>query len=349
MPLLSIFTTALLALIIKGLLVSIHNNLSNYSFTQLISGVKLYLLLLLVPLGINIVNHFNSPEIRPFKSFLACLNGSEEPFFAVDICKQPQSDLYALTDVRGRLAVAKRGETPTVIYQGEKDDGNLLSKLLWSPNGAKILFNENGGIKVLSMSQKDPVLLADGALAFWSADSEVLLVAAKTTPAQGINYSVPFNHYRLSYVSTATKEVHELSGNLSFPGSSMFWHSGLNVLLAVTDLWQIAFMNLNNGQVEMINLPPPSVEPGPIFLTKIAPTGADSYRVAVFTDLKTEPVRGKVFATIFYSMIFSVPNKTALLGSFENLKIPRHLNQRDGIKFGDNSFGAYHRIISSFE
>lgn len=345
-PLLLIFTTTLLVLIIKGLLASIHNNLLNYSFTQLISRVKIYLLLLLIPLGINIVNHFNSPEIRPFKSFLACLNGSEEPFFAVDICKQPQGNLYALTDVRGRLAIAKRGETPTVIYQGEKDAGNLLSKLLWSPNGEKILFNENGGIKVLSLSQKDPLLLADGALAFWSTDSEFLLVATKVSPVQAGNSSVPFNHYRLSYVSVATKEFFELKGNLSFPGSSMFWHSSLNVVFAVTDLWQIALMNLNNGKVEMIHLPLPS-EPGPIFLTKIAPTGSDSYRVAVFTNLKAEPSLGNSFRYNFLLYDFSVPNKTAVIKAhLKNLKFQDILINADGNQvWGSNSFGAYRRII----
>jgi ABC-type transport system involved in multi-copper enzyme maturation permease subunit len=339
------FTLALLVLLIKGLLVITHANLLNHSFKQLIYQIKIYLLLLLIPLMINIVNHFNYPEIRPFKSFLDCLNGSEEPFFAVDICKQPQGDLYALTDIRGRLGIARRGEIPAVIYQGEKSEGNLLSKLLWSPNGEKILFNENGNIKVLSLSQQEPFTLAKGDLAFWSADSEVILVAATATPAPTTDNSALLNHFRLSYLSVATKESYELQGNLTYPGSSMFWHPSMNTIIAVTDLWRIAFMNLNNGKVEMINLPPPST-PGPIFLTKIAPSGADSYRIAVFTDLKINRSQGKSFRYNFLLYDFSVVTKKATLKAnltdlqFQDILINAGADQ----VWGSNSFGAYRRI-----
>ncbi len=340
------FTFILLVLICKALLVIIHANLFNHSLRRLISGIKIYFLLLLIPVMINIVNHINRPEIRPFQSIAACLNGSEEPFFAVDICKQPQGDLYALTDVRGRLGIARRGETPTLIYQGEKGDGNLLSKLLWSPNGEKILFNENGIIKVLSLSQKEPLPLTKGDLAFWSADSEVLLVAAEATPTQAADNSLPFNHYRLSYVSVATKELYQLQGNLSFPGSSMFWHPSLNTVTAVTDLWQIAFMNLNNGKVEMIKLPSPS-DPGPIFLTKIAPSGDDTYRIAVFTDLKSERSHGNSFRYNFLLYNFSVPHKTvSLKASLKDLKFQDILINAGGDQiWGSNSVGTYRRII----
>lgn len=344
--LLLIFTIGLLALIVKGLLVSIHNNFLSYSFTQQVSEVKKYFLLLLIPLGINIVNHFYSPEIRPFKSLLACLNGSEEPFFAVDICRQPQGALYALTDVRGRLGIAKRGETPIVIYQGEKDAGNLLSRLLWSPNGDQILFNENGNIKLLSLSQKEPLFLAQGDLAFWSENSEFILIATKAIPPQTTDSFVPFNHYRLAYFSMATNESYELQGYLSYPGSSMFWYSNLNVVLAVTDYWQIALMNLNNGQVEMIDLPPPS-EPGPVFLTEIAPTGADSYRVALFTDLKTEPGLKNNYRYNFLLYEFSASTKKAVMKAhLKNLKFQDILINAEGDQiWGSNSFGAYRRII----
>lgn len=343
--LLLIFTIGSLVLIIKRLLVSIHNNFLNLTFSQQVSEVRKYLLLLLIPLGINIVNHFSAPEIRPFKSLWACLNGSEEPFFAVDICQQPQGALYALTDVRGRLGIAKRGEIPKVIYQGEKDSGNLLSKLLWSPNGDEILFNENGNIKLLSLSQKEPRFLAKGDLAFWSENSEYILVAAKAIPTQTTDSSVPFNHYRLAYFSMATKELYELQGYLSFPGSSMFWHPSLNVVLAVTDYWQIAWMNLNNGQVEMIKLPPPP-EPGPVFLTEIAPTGPDSYRVALFTDLKTEPIPGNSFRYNLILYDFSVPTKNAVIKAhLKNLRFQDILiNAASDQIWGSNSFGAYRRI-----
>ncbi|MGE5605303.1 MAG: ABC-2 transporter permease [Bacteroidota bacterium] len=341
-----IFTIAQLALVIKGLVVSIHSNLLNYSFPQLVFRIKIYLLLLLVPIGINLVNHFNSPEIRPFNSLLACLNGSEVPFFAVDICRQPQGDLYALTDVRGRLGIAKRGETPRVIYQGEKDAGNLLSKLLWSPNGEKIVFNENGNIKVLLLSQKEPLFLTKGDLAFWSEDSEVILVATKVIPTQAADNSVPFNHYRLAYFSLATQESYELQGNLSFPGGSMFWHPYLNTIIAVTDFWQIALMNLNNGKVEMINLPPPP-DPGPIFLTKIATIGADSYRIAVFTDLISDRSQRNIFRYNLLLYDFSVPNKTGtLIASLKDLKFQDILINADGNQvWGSNYFGVYRRII----
>ena len=344
--LLLIFTIGLLALIVKGLLVSIHNNFLSYSFTQQVSEVKKYLLLLLIPLGINIINHFYGPEIRPFKSLLACLNGTEEPFFAVDICQQPQGDLYALTDVRGRLGIAKRGETPRVIYQGEKDTGNLLSRLLWSPNGNQILFNENGNIKLFSLSQTEPSFLTKGDLAFWSKDSEFILIATKAIPSQTTDSSVPLNHYRLAYFSLATKESYELQGYLSFPGSSMFWHSTLNVVLAVTDYWQIALMNLNNGQVEMIDLPPPS-KPRPVFLTEITPTGADSYRVAVFTDLKTELVPENSFRYNLILYDFSVSTKKAVIKAhLKNLKFQDILINAEGDQiWGSNSFGVYRHII----
>lgn len=336
---------ALLVILIKMLFVSIRHQLLNHSFSELISGLKRHLLILLVPLIINAINWINSPEIRPFNSLLACLNGSEEPFFSVDISKQPQGENYALTDVRGRLALAKRGETPTVIYQGEKSDSNLLSKLTWSPNGAMIAFNENGAIKVLSPTQAEPVKLCDGDIPFWSADSKVLLVATKVNPDQAADYPVAFNHYRLSYVSLATKESYELSGNLSFPGSSMFWHPSLNAMIAVTDFWQIAFMHLNEGRVEMLQLPLPS-KPEPIFLTKIAPSGNDSYRIAVFSGLKMEGNQEGRFSYDFLLYEFSVLSKTATLKAHWNdLKYQDILiNPGDSAVWGSNSYGAYHRI-----
>ena len=336
---------ALLVFLIKMLFVSIRHHLLNHSFPQLISGLKIHLLILLFPLIINAFNWANSPEVRPFNSISACLNGSEEPFFSVDISKQPQGESYALTDVRGRLGLVGRGETPTVIYQGKKDNSNLLSKLIWSPNGDMIAFNENGTIKVISLTQAEPVRLIEGDVAFWSADSKTLLVATKVDPVQAENYPVPFNHYRLSYVSLATKESYELPGNLAFPGTSMFWDSTLNVVIAVTDFWQVAFMNLNNGTVEMVQLPPPS-GPKPIFLTKIAPLENDLYRIAVFSDLKTEVNQEGRFSYDFLLYEFSVSHKTATLKAhWNNLKYQDILiNPGDNGVWGSNSFGAYHRI-----
>lgn len=336
---------ALLVILIKMLFVSIRHQLLNHSLSELITGLKRHLLILLVPLIIHALNWINGPEIRPFSSILACLNGSEEPFFSVDISKQPQGESYALTDVRGRLALAKRGETPTVIYQGEKSDGNLLSKLTWSTDGTMIAFNENGAIKVLSLTQAEPVKLCDGDIPFWSADSKVLLVATKVDPVQAADYPVPFNHYRLSYISLATKECYELPGNLSFPGSSMFWHPSLNAMIAVTDFWQIAFMNLNEGTVEMIQLPLPA-EPKPIFLTKIAPSGNDLYRIAIFNGLRMESNQEGRFSYDFLLYEFSVPSKTATLKAHcKELKYQDILiNPGDSAVWGSNSFGAYHRI-----
>lgn len=340
-----IITFILLIILFKCLLVTIYSKLLNHSLLELSHRFKTYLPLLFFPLIFYFANSFHIPEIRPFNSLFACLNGSEEPFFAVDITKQPQGNLYALTDIRGRLGLARRGETPEIIYQGEKDD-NLLSKLIWSPDGAKIAFNENGVIKVLSLSQKEPNSLINGNIAFWSSDSKVILVAAKidSTHAPAAEYQVPFNHYRLSYILPDSQASYDLEGTLSFPGSSMFWHSSLNTILAVTDSWEIAVMNLNNGKVEMVKIPPPQ-KPGPIFLTKIAPSGINSYRVAIFTDLKVSRTDKKVFRYNLLLYDFSFDKKPILISSLRDLKFQDLLiNAEEGQVWGSNSFGAYRKI-----
>lgn len=331
-------------LLTKGLLDMVQGQFANEFLPDLIRRIKPYLPVLLFPVLFFVANLCHRPEILPFNSLFACFQGSEEPFFAVDISKQPGSDLYALTDTRGRLAVAKRGSSPTIIYQGEKDTGNLLSKIAWSPDGSKIAFNENGQIKVLDSSQPEPTSLIKGDLAFWSPDSRVLLTAEKVNtihdPSAG--YPVPYNFYQLSYLATDTKTVYQFSENLSFPGSSMFWHSSLNIILAITDLWEIAVMNLNQGRVEMIKIPPPKA--GPIFLTKIAPLDKDSYRIAVFTDLK--PTGASNFRYNLFLYDFFIKDQTlTMTATFNNLNYQDLLiNAEAGQVWASNSFGAYRQI-----
>lgn len=334
------------AFLIKCLLVIINGLFLNHSLSDIVRRIKSYFFLLLFfPLLFYTANLLHTPEIRPFNSLFACFSGSEEPFFAVDIAKQPEGDLYALTDIRGRLGIAKRGQTPVVIYQGEKDDGNLLSKMIWSPDGAKIVFNENGVIKVLSLSQKEPVSLINGDLAFWSPDSKLLLTAKKVNsiydPAAG--YRVPYNFYRLSYISLDTKAVYEFKENLSIPGSSIFWHSSRNIILAITDLWEIAIMNLNEGRVEMVKIPAPQ-NYEPIFLTEIAPKENDSYRIAVFTDIKKLGDSNFRYNLFLYD--FSINDKTpTLIADLKNLSYQDLLiNAEEGQVWASNSFGAYRRI-----
>lgn len=342
-----LITFVLLIILFKFLLVTVNGRLLNHSLAELFSQIKNYLPLLLFPLLFYAANLFYNPEIRPFDSLFNCLNGSEEPFYAVDITKQPQANLFALTDVRGRLGIAKRGDTPTVIYRGEKKVNNLLSKPIWAPSGDKIAFNENGIIKVLSLSQKTPFSLMKGDMAFWSDDSNILLVAAKldTTPKSAARYSAPFNQYRLSYISLDSKKYYELQGNLSFPGSSMFWRSSLNTILAITDFWEIAVMNLNSGKVEMVKMPLPP-KPGPIFLTKIAPSGNDSYRIAVFTDLKVLSGNNNSFRYNLQLYDFSLSNqKPVLKASLKDLNFQDVLINPSSSKiWGSNSFGVYRKI-----
>lgn len=347
-PLISIFIVivSLVPIIIltKGLLITVHGQFLNHTPSDILRRIKLYFLLLLFPLLFYAANLMHIPEILPFKSLLACLNGSEEPFLAVDIAKQPEDNLYALTDVRGRLGIAKRGQNPTVIYQGEKEEGNLLSKLIWSPDGAKIAFNENGMIKVLDPSQQEPISLISGDVAFWSPDSKVLLIAKKVNtihdPAAG--YPVPYNFYRLSYISLDTKAVYEFKENLSFPGSSMFWHSSRNIILAVTDLWEIAVMNLNSGKVEMLKIPAPKYEP--IFLTEITPYDNDTYRIAVFTDIKKLGNSNFRYNLFLYNFAIN-DNTLKLIADLKNLSYQDLIiNAENGQIWASNTFGAYRRI-----
>jgi hypothetical protein len=331
-------------ILIKGLLVMIHSQFLNLTPSDIIHRIKPYFLLLLFPLLFYAANLIHVPEILPFKSLLACLNGSEEPFLAVDIAKQPEDDLYALTDIRGRLGIAKRGQNPTVIYQGEKEEGNLLSKLIWSPDGGKIAFNENGIIKVLDPSLQEPINLITGDIAFWSPDSKVLLIAKKINtihdPAAG--YRVPYSFYRLSYISIDTKAVYEFKENLSFPGSSMFWHSSQNIILAVTDLWEIAVMNLNNGKVEILKIPTPKYEP--IFLTEITPYNNDTYRIAVFTDIKKLGNNNFRYNLFLYD--FATKDKSLkLIANLKNFSYQDLIiNAEKGQIWASNSFGAYRQI-----
>jgi hypothetical protein len=322
----------------------VQGQFANQFLSDIIQRIKPYLPVLLFPLLFFIANLCYSPEIRPFNSLFACFKGSEEPFFTVDISKQPKRNLYALTDTRGRLAVAKRGLTPTIIYQGEKDTGNLLSNMIWSPDGSKIAFNENGVIKVFDLLHQEPTSLITGDLAFWSPDSKALLTVKKvnTIRQPSAGYPIPYNFYRLSFISIDTKMVYEFEENLSFSGSSMFWHSPLNIILAITDLWEIAVMNLNEGRVEMIKIPTPKDEP--LFLTEIVPLENDSYRIAVFTNLKKLGANNYRYNLFLYN--FYINDKTLkMIANFNNLSYQDLLiNAEEGQVWASNSFGAYRQI-----
>lgn len=340
-----VITFTLMYLLICSLLASIYNKLFNQPLTQLRNKLLAILLLLSFPLIFYLANLFYNPEIRPFNSLLDCLNGTEEPFFAVDIAKQPQGGLYALTDIRGRLGIAERGNVPTVIYQGEKDASSILSKIIWSPDGTRIAFNENGIIKVLTLSQKKPISIIKGDIPFWSPDSKVLLIAAVTGSHPIPGHIKPYNHYRLSYVTLDSKTVYELQGNLSFPGSSMFWNSSRNIILAVTDFWEIAVMNLNDGKIEMFKIPQPE-KVGSVFLTKIAPFGNDSYRVAFFTDLKSPTANQGHFNYNAHLYDFQFNERNPVLkASLPDLKYQDILiNAAENWIWASNPFGVYRKI-----
>lgn len=335
-----------LLILIKLLLLMTNDIFLNHSGSEIFSRSKCYLPLLLFPLLFYLINLYSKPEIRPFNSLFACLNGTEEFFQTVEIVKQPEGDLYAATDIRGRLGLVKPGEAPQVIYEGEKTTANLLSNLGWSPDGAKIAFNENGVIKVFSLTSQNLLEITEGELAFWSLDSDVLLVAAaEPAAAKEAVPGFPFRNYRLSYISSSTKERYELQGNLSFPGSSMFWHPSLNTIIAVTHFWEIAIMNLNTGVVEMLKIPPLS-RPGPVFLTEIAPNGADSYRIAVFTDLRVNNISKNNYRYNLALYDFSLSDKQARLkAELKNLAYQDILiNAGESQIWGGNFSGAYRKI-----
>lgn len=101
-------------------------------------------------------------------------------------------------------------------------------------------------------------------------------------------------------------------------------------------------MNLNDGKVEITKIPASKYES--IFLTEIAPSENDAYRIAVFTDIKK--LGNSNFRYNLFLYDFTINDKA--LKSIATLKNLSYqdliINAEKGQVWGCNSFGAYRQI-----
>ena len=217
----------------------------------------------------------------------------------IDGAYDPNGKQYAFTDSQGRLALAKPGGKPRVIYKGELAKGNQLSRLNWSPDGRLLAFSENNRVKLIRLADRKIFPIYQGDQAFWSANSTELLIArqvVKSPPQPGTPDS-GINSYRLSRVNLTKGIIYNYNNNLSFPGKTMVWNSNHHQIIALTNYWSLLLMNLGNGQIDLEPLPLPTKTAATIFFAKIFPLNKNEslYRLIIFSNAKATN-RSKVFA-----------------------------------------------------
>ncbi|MGE5558516.1 MAG: hypothetical protein ACM3WV_07875 [Bacillota bacterium] len=259
---------------------------------------------MLLPLLFTGVNSFTAPAVSPFNSLAMSLLGYEEWFVATEGSRRPGGDLYAFSDARGRLALARRGEKPDVIY--ESPSGKPLSGLAWSFDGRVLAFKENRKIMAINVENRISCAVGEGDLAFWANNGNRMIIAKKIPgdPKGNSAGRGKGSVYELALYDYDMDRMGRL-GSVITGGSSLAWDSANNRLLAVDSSWRLVLMDIKSGKIQFINILPPGQSPEVIFESGIFPLkGYKSYTIAVFTlSRKAFRKKEKVYNVFLYDYL----------------------------------------------
>jgi hypothetical protein len=323
----SIVTLGLIICIIYFLQTVIQLFLQNILFEKWTKPLGIHLMIIiLLPLLGWFINTVSLPTVRPFQSLWSSLFSAEEWFIASQSAQQPRGDLYALVDYRGRLGLAHKNEKPKVIYQGERTE-NQLSGLVWSPDGKKIAFCENNQIKVLTIANQQLLPIIKGETSFWSADSNQMMIIAKTNKTDSQSIRQEFQIFLVDYLRGTVSDF----GRLTAPGIPLAWDSIHQNIMYIDDHWHLFLINMNNHKVQVLDLPVSQLREKILFREIIPPPlGRQNFRLAVFgiSPKLKKPLPYNVYLYDFNSKLNQVIYVSELKGlSYRDLVIAPIANE----------------------
>jgi hypothetical protein len=283
-PGLALILIYLLTLLLIGLLLAITVGLvlqilkSTLSFWDNLKPIGLILtVFILLPLLLWLGNTLNRPGICAFDNLAGSLFSAADWFISIEGARQPAGKLVALTDARGRLGITAPFQKPRVVYVSTGIETKPLQNIVWSPDGRRVVFSDNGQLKLYSLATKATSDLGAGVVAFWSRDSRRLLVGREATDQDEPNPAPAANLRRISLVlldprrPAAVRPLEELDTN----DLALEWDSPGNSLFAVNRAGIITVIDLNTGQTQKIALLPNNQKES-VFFGKILPPDSHS-------------------------------------------------------------------------
>jgi len=271
----------LLFVLITASLIIFLTTLANFLSSQKLQTLPLtfskktliYLILsICLPLFLSIINQISHPAIRPFTSLMTTIFGNESWFLASEGSAQPNGDLYLFRNQLGQLGLGKLFQKPQLIYQGVKTKNNEITELHWSLDGKCFSFNENGQVKVYSLTTKKATPLAPGKMGLWSNNSQqLLLVKELSSQTVQSNYGViQQQHLSLNISEPPYQTLSPPKWELQTASIALGWDDKRTQLLAIDHSWQLKLLNLNNVPVRSLSLNKPET-PETIILSQILP------------------------------------------------------------------------------
>lgn len=136
------------------------------------------------------------------------------------------------------LYFMKYGSKPYPIYRGRN-----IQKPKFSPDGTKLVFVDDGMIKLYLLANRKIVTLTPGIASAWANDSQSMLVAKTTdTPKKSLLYFVNLKNNHLLQVS-----------DHQFPIADLAWDSKRNIILIFGTLKELIRFNVKTQTSEILH------------------------------------------------------------------------------------------------
>lgn len=134
------------------------------------------------------------------------------------------------------------GQKPQVIYTGIGTD---LKKPRFSPDGKRIVFSENGRLKILDLVKKKSTEIGEGEVATW-ADDGMRLIAGKKVGPKGLSllYLIDLKNKKTSQLTSQRLDITDL-----------VWDSERERLYILGFTDQLKLMNLTDNSVKELPFP----------------------------------------------------------------------------------------------
>lgn len=273
--LLSILTLSLAVLIIMFSLKIARWSLCRTSFDNYREPFLTCLLsLFLFPVGLTLICAFVQPAIRPFNNLLASFFKTEEWFIAQEGLKQPGGKLFALVDGHSQIGLSEIGAKPKIIFKGaEGNDNDTPIFFCWSPDGKKIAFSFNHRIMIYSLKNQKTLIVGEGDFPLWADNGDYLLSESLIDTPKNLTYPVGGRRNLKITLIDLIKNSKIPLGNLTVTGTSLYWNSSHNRLLAVDNDKNLKLINFD-GTITSLNLGLPQFST--IFFSKILATNSPS-------------------------------------------------------------------------
>jgi hypothetical protein len=275
---------------------------------------------ILPPLLLGLGNALNRPVICAFTNLAGSFFTAEDWFNGIEGACQPAGQLVALTDARGRLGIAAPFRKPQVFYVSTGIETKPLQNIAWSPDGRRVVFSDNGQLKLYSLATKETLDLGAGVVAFWSRDSRQILVGKEIGGQAGPNPTSAANLRRLRLTLLNPEHPADVppTAELATNDLALEWDSTGNTLFAINRGGILTIINLTSGGTQKIALLPPNQKES-VFFGKILPPDSHSATFAfVLCSFNTAKSKKRQTYTIRWYDLDQQTKKITLAGSLTN-------------------------------